>query len=171
MAELLNEAPDMKLSKLTLAVLVTIIALAAGCNGNITQPMQSEGTRSANFPDGTEFLAQSGVTFSLSGSNYVVTATDDDAQGVNFNDEIALTVPQEATLPYTVSTPIDPGEVDYWDNETHVQYYSNQTVGQCTITITQTSPTLIGTFQAVTVSSTPPDTVVLRSGSFNANPQ
>lgn len=163
----------MKRPKLVIMGAITIVALASGCNGTITQPMQNEGTMSAYFSDNTEFLAQTGTTFSVqNGTSYFVYAQDNVTNDqTNNGDEVTLLIPIESSVPYTVAGPPDnTADVGYHDYETNEQYDGNSAVGFCSITVTQTSPTLVGSFQSVTIS-TLGDTVALSSGSFNAVPQ
>jgi hypothetical protein len=152
---------------------IVLIAIGSGCNGGITNPQQqlNAGALSTDFPDGTELLVQSGTTYSISsdGSNYIITATDN-LSDANAGDEITLTVPIEANVPYTVSAPTDgAAQVTYYDNsESPAQYFGNSSQGSCSITITQTSPTLMGYFSALEVAPNPPDTIPLTNGAFNA---
>jgi len=154
---------------------VAMIAISSGCNGGITNPMQqlNAGALSVDFPDGTELLVQSGTTYSISpdGSSYVIDATDN-LTDANAGDEVTLTVPIETSVPYTVNAPPDAAQVTYYDNgntgEGPLQFYGNSAQGGCSITITQTSPTLMGNFSALEVATNPADTISLTQGAFNA---
>lgn len=166
----------MKRSPWALLGIVALIAISSGCNGGITNPQQqlNAGALSVDFPDGTELLVQSGTFYSISsdGSSYIVTATDN-LSDVNEGDEITLTIPIETNLPYTVNSTSDAAaQVTYYDNdvngETPIQYYGNSSLGSCSITITQTSPTLMGYFSAQEVASNSPDNITLTNGAFNA---
>ncbi|MFI5202227.1 MAG: DUF6252 family protein [Candidatus Kapaibacterium sp.] len=128
------------------------------------------GALSVDFPDGTELLVQSGTTYSISsdGSSYIITASDN-LIDANRGDEVTLTVPIETSVPYTVSAPPNAAEVTYYDNtENPAQFYGNLGQGSCSITITQTSPTLMGNFSALEVAASPADTISLTNGAFNA---
>ena|SRR5579872_2634379 len=158
-------------SRLGLYAAVALIAIASGCNNGITNPTttQNPGTLYAYLPDGTEVLAQSGTQYTSDGVNYIITATDNVSGDANEGDELTITVPIGGSLPYSVSAPPDATtEVGFYDADPQnpLQYKANYAVGSCTVTITQTAPTLQGTFQAITVNT--PDTVVLTNGSFNA---
>jgi hypothetical protein len=86
---------------------------------------------------------------------------------------MTLAIPVQATLPYTVTSQTD-GLVDvgYWDSEgSGTQYDGNFAQGNCTVTITQISPTLVGTFRARVVCPSIPDSIELSNGEFNASPQ
>jgi hypothetical protein len=160
-------------SRFVLLTAIALIAIGSGCNGGITNPQQNAGTLSVDFPDQTELLVESGTTYSISGdgSSYIVTATSN-VPGVNDGDEVTLTVPIEALVPYTVTAPQDGiAQVTYYDYETNAQYYGQLGEGGCSITITQTSPTLVGSFNALVVCPSIPDTIALRNGLFNASPQ
>ena len=162
-------------SRYVLLAAIALIAIGSGCNGGITNPQQqlNAGALSVDFPDGTELLVQSGTIYSISsdGSNYIITATDN-LTDANAGDEITLTVPIETSVPYTVSAPTDgTAEVTYYDNansESPLQFYGNSGQGSCSITITQTSPTLMGYFSALEVATNPADTISLTNGAFNA---
>jgi hypothetical protein len=159
-------------SRLVLLAAIALIAISSGCNGGITNPMQqlNAGALSVDFPDGTELLVQSGTTYSISSdsSSYIITATDN-LSDANAGDEVTLTVPIETSAPYTVNAPPDAAQVTYYDNaESPAQFYGNSAQGGCSITITQTYPTLMGTFSALEVSANPADTTSLRNGTFNA---
>ncbi len=154
-------------------VAIAVLAMNSGCNGGITNPMTQldPGALSVDFPDGSELLVQSGTIYSINGSNYIVTAISN-VSGANDGDEITLTVPIDTTVPYTVSSESN-GAVDvtYNDNETQANYEGKMGQGNCTITITQTSPTLIGNFSAEEVGTSTSDTIELTNGQFNATPQ
>src|SRR5690348_16524922 len=106
----------MNISKYFLGGTLAITLLASGCAGNITQPVQNQGTLSVNFGDGTEFLAQSGTVYSVQGSNYVITAQDNITSDVNSGDGLTLTIPVDASVPYSVTAPPDPtADVYYVD--------------------------------------------------------
>ena len=161
----------MNISKYWLGATLAITLLASGCAGNVTQPMQNQGTLSVNFGDGTEFLAQSGTVYTIQNNEYIVTAQDNVVSDLNNGDALTLTIPINASVPYSVTAPPDPtADVYYVDYENNEQYDGNSNRGECSITVTQTSPSLVGTFQSVIIGSLG-DTIVLSNGSFNATPQ
>lgn len=157
-------------------IVLLVSALNAGCNAGITNPQTqlNAGALSVDFPDGTELLVQSGTFYSISsdGLNYIVTATDN-LSDANAGDEVTLTIPVETSLPYTVNSTSDAAaQVTFYDNgnngETANQFFGNSSQGSCSVTITQTSPTLMGYFSAQEVASNPPDNISLTNGAFNA---
>jgi hypothetical protein len=154
---------------------ILLVATLSGCSG-ITNPQSqlNPGALSVDFPDGTELLVQGGTVFSTAadGSTFNVFATSN-VSGSNVGDEMTLVIPVQATLPYTVTSQTD-GLVDvgYWDSEgSGTQYDGNFAQGNCTVTITQISPTLVGTFRARVVCPSIPDSIELSNGEFNASPQ
>ncbi|HZK75795.1 MAG TPA: hypothetical protein VFD13_02705 [Candidatus Kapabacteria bacterium] len=168
--ELLNNVSIMN-SRHILFAAIAFSAMASGCNNGITNPTTTlnPGTLYVYLPDGTEVLAQSGTQYTSDGMNYIITATDNVSGDVLEGDEVTITVPIGSPLPYSVSAPPDATtEVGFYDADLQnpLQYRANYAVGNCTVTITQTAPTLQGTFQAIAVNT--PDTVVLTNGSFNA---
>jgi hypothetical protein len=124
------------------------------------------GSLAVDFPNGSEFLS-TGATVVDQSSAYIVSATQN-IQGAQ-QDEIYLSIPENATLPYTVQAQPDGAVVQYYDVFSNNTYEANPSQGSCSITVTQISPTLEGTFTARVICN---DTViVLSNGAFNATYQ
>src|ERR1041385_3707493 len=146
-----------------------ILALAAfaACN-TITQPQQSTpGGFNVDFPasDGSVFPfdATNAAAYS-DGSNYTVVATANSAN-------ITLSgIPISSSVPYTVtSTQNSTLKVQYHDPSNNLDYSSSVNGGSCSISISQTSPTLMGTFvTARLINSSAHDTITVTSATFNA---
>ncbi len=151
---------------------VAVVLLMAGCNGLITNPAQDQlraGALTADIREGNFVFISSGARATDFSTEYVITATED--QPGQPLDEITITVPKSATLPYTVATPSDAiVQVTYNDALTSTQYLANATEGSCVVTITQLTPTIQGTFTAtMKAHGTTDDTRVLTNGAFNAS--
>jgi Family of unknown function (DUF6252) len=126
----------------------------------------SPGSLAADFPDGTEFLSTSAQIVDQS-SAYLVTATQN-ISGLA-TDEINLSIPENASVPYTVQG-TDGAYVIYEDATTGTEYEANASQGNCSITVTQISPTFEGTFNARMICNTTSDSVrILSNGVFNAS--
>ncbi len=122
------------------------------------------GSLAVDFPNGSEFLSTT-ATVSDQSSAYIISALEN-VQGVS--DEIYLTIPENATVPYTVQQS-DNAMVQYYDAFSNNEYEANSAQGSCSITVTQISPTFEGTFSAHVVCN---DTVIaLSNGAFNATYQ
>ncbi len=146
---------------------IAAIVIVSGCNGNITNPMESlnPGALAVDFPDGSEFLSSSAKVTDQS-NVYTISATRDAPLP---QDEMYITIPENPNgAPYTVQAS-DGVIVQYYNNTTGTTYEANSAQGSCTVTVTQISPTFEGSFTATTVCN---DTVLkLSSGSFNATYQ
>jgi hypothetical protein len=155
-------------SRFQLLAAVLLVVLVSGCGGNITNPMSSlnPGALTADFPDGREFLSGSAKVSDQS-NIYLVSATQD-ASGLP-QDEISISIPKGASLPYTVSSS-EGADLIYNNVTTNVtnSYEANAAQGNCTITVTQLSPTFQGTFSGRVICNTISDSVLLSNGQFNA---
>jgi hypothetical protein len=149
---------------------LALIVLASGCNGNLTSPMDTlnPGALSANFSDGSEFLSSS-ATVADNSSAYTISATE--IQGLP-QDELYLQIPENPNgAPYTVQA-ADGVIVSYYDNTTGNTYEANNAQGNCTINVTQISPTFEGAFSATVKCTSIADSIrVLSNGAFNATYQ
>ena len=150
------------------------LLFVSGCNGNVTNPTAplNPGALTCDVPDGqqdgTVFIS-SGATVTDQSDVYSVVATQD--QGVGPANEIHLRIPKNSSVPYTVSAPPDNNaDIIYYDFRNNLNYDGNAAQGSVTITITQISPTLEGSFSARTVCSGITDSVrTLTNGVFNAS--
>ena len=155
-------------TKLRVIVAIGVVILASGCN-NSTNPITTlnPGALSATLQDGSEFISSTAKVTNNS-SDYVIYATEDAGLPQN---EIHVTVPNDATLPFTVDA-TNGGDVLYYDVVSNNSYEANNAQGSCSITVTQLSPTFEGTFYARTICTTTSDSVrTLSNGEFNATYQ
>lgn len=148
---------------------VLLLAAFAACNP-VTEPENLKaGALTANFSnaDGSpSFLNSTNAVASTEGSTYTVNATETTSQG---SSELSVSgIPVQSAVPYTASSSSFPNlKIDYYDGVAQQQYR-----GSCTITITQTSPTLTGTFTGVLSAPGARDSIrQITSASFNANYQ
>ncbi len=122
------------------------------------------GALAVDFPDGSEFLS-SNATVADNSSAYIISSTQ--IQGLS-QDEMYLSIPENANVPYTVQAQPDGAIVQYYSGN-GTTYEANSAQGSCSITVTQISPTFEGTFSARVICN---DTViVLSNGAFNATYQ
>jgi hypothetical protein len=161
----LNKRLRTKLKRRNLFAAIAILAVASGCGGGVTNPVYqlNVGGLIADFPNGSGFtssVGQGGIQANL----YAVSATQN--VGGLPADEITLYAPIDANVPYTV-TGSGGAEVRYYDALTGKTYDANGAQGNCQITITQTSPTLMGTFSAKAIFAD--SSVVLNNGQFNVS--
>jgi hypothetical protein len=163
--ESLNNKSEMKRNRKKLFAAIVIIAFASGCGGGVTTPMYqlNVGAMIADFPNGAGFNS-SMAQAETQGTNYVIYATQN--VGGQPADEITLSVPISADLPYTV-TGSGGSDIIYRDALTGKDYEANGAQGNCQITITQTSPSIEGTFSATAICAD--SSVVLNNGQFNAS--
>ena len=150
---------------------MSVLLFVAGCVGNVTAPQQlSNGAMSADLNPGNFSFSSLGALASDFSGGYQIAATEDQAGAPR--DVITVTVPSQATLPYTVATPDDAlVEVTYNDAETNIPYYASSTTtgSSCVVTITQLTPTIQGTFTAtLKAQGTSDNTRILTNGIFNA---
>jgi hypothetical protein len=147
-----------------------ILALAAfaACN-TIVQPQQSNpGDFNVDFTntDGTPtYFDAANASAYNDGSTYRVIGT-----ASNYANVTVSGIPASASVPYTTSTSQTTGlTVQYHDPSNNRDYTTSSGSGSCTITISQTSPTLTGTFTARLVNRSFDDSVrVVTSATFNA---
>ncbi len=153
-------------SQLGFAILA--IVFAAGCN-TVTQPQQySPGSFTADLTDG------SGVTtyFTSTNAHVVQNATDYSVYSTENSYELdVFGIPISSALPYTTTTTDNQNlDVRYHDAANNRDYEANFAGGSVTVTITQTSPTLQGSFRGKLVCQGVQDTVRnLTNGVFNAS--
>jgi hypothetical protein len=124
------------------------------------------GSLAIDFPDGSEFLS-SGAIVTNESSAYVISATN--GSGLP-QDEINLSIPENATLPYTVQG-TDGTYIQFYNVTNNNTYEANAAQGYCSVTVTQITPTFEGTFTARVVCTSIPDSIVLSNGAFNATYQ
>ena len=165
--ESLNNKFRMKRNRIILFAAIAILAFTSGCGGGVTNPMYqlNVGGLIADFPNGPGFtssVAQGGTGTDV----YTIVATQNVA-GLPA-DEITISVPIESNLPYTVTgTTSSKASVTFYDARTDKTYDANGAQGNCQITISQTSPTLEGTFSATAICLD--SSVVLNNGQFNVS--
>jgi hypothetical protein len=156
-------------TKSTLITVIGLVMFAWGCNNNSTNPMASlnPGALAFDFPDGSEFLSSHARVDTSNG--YIVSATQD--QTGLIQNEIHLSIPENANLPYTVLGS-NGAYITYYDLNANNTYEANGAQGFCSITVTQISPTFEGTFYATTICNSTSDSVrTLSNGEFNATYQ
>ena len=155
-------------SLLATPLIICVFVILSGCNTNSTNPMESlnPGSLAIDFPDGSEFLSSNALVSNQS-SEYVLTATN--GEGLP-QDEINLSIPENATLPYTAQG-TDGTYIQFFNANNQSTYEANSAQGYCSVTVTQISPTFEGTFTARVVCTTIPDSIVLSNGAFNATYQ
>ena len=161
----------MKSHYLFLASIAMLLVLSS-CNGNITNPMAplNPGSLTADIQqDGTSFISSNATVDNSQSGFYSIVAVQD--QGVGPANEVHIRVPAEVSVPYTISAPPDnSADFIYYDVNRNLNYEANADQGSFTITITQTSPTLEGSFSAQTVCNSVADSVrTLVNGVFNAS--
>ena len=157
--------------KVRLSLLIMLAPFAvtfASCNVNVpvVPPL---GTKSLQVTSNVEGdLYASDALAAVNATFYSVLAN---AKHGTDNIAINIIVPIQNTVPYTVDVASDPVAIIGYQIGTKGQYAAQKNFGSGTITITQVSPTIVGTFHG-TVWLSPAagsdTTRVLADGQFNA---
>ncbi len=164
----------MKRSRLLFSAgLFYLAVVAIGCNQSnpVVPPVNVNELQSEVTGEG--FFSAADGQAKDQGSYYAVLASESFQMG---SRSINVIVPKQTSVPYTVNVGSDPVAVLSYDvssdNVTHKQFYAQQGVGSGTITVTQVTPTLEGSFSGTLwqVPNAGADTVrTLASGQFNAS--
>jgi hypothetical protein len=157
---------------LTLGILA--LAALAACNP-ITQPEQlNAGAFNADFTntDGQPvFFTSTNATAHVSGSTYTVDGTQVTSSGTS---ELNVSgIPMNSSVPYSSSSTDNSDlRVSFHDALSNRDYSGGFNKGSCFVSISQTSPTLQGTFSGTLISRGIPDSIrQVTSASFNATMQ
>ncbi|MDP4198538.1 MAG: hypothetical protein Q8922_00630 [Bacteroidota bacterium] len=156
-------------TKSNLALAVLTVAFIAGCN-TVTPPQQyNPGSFAADFAnaDGVPsyFTATNALAVQV-GAEYSISATEATHQGTNEIDISGI----PATVTTTTSSQSPTLNIRYYDATTNQDFEARSGSGFCSMTVTQTSPTLQGTFTGRLVSSGRADSIrAITSGNFNAS--
>jgi hypothetical protein len=161
------------LTKLKLGVAILTILLAAGCN-TVTPPEQyNPGSFVADFSDidgVPSYFTATNAKASQGVSDFAVTASTSNSLGTYVI--YISNLPVGSVLPYTAASTQTGSTltVQYHDATNNEDYEGSFNSGSCWVTITQTSPTLQGSFGGKLVSTTRITDSVrnVTSGSFNA---
>jgi hypothetical protein len=171
-------AKSWTLSGTSLNVIVALVLLApivfeSGCGGSnpVTPPLALNEMQATSSGEG-DFLANDAVADSSSGL-YVVRATMSVGQVGSL--VIELSVPKQTALPYLVDVASNSNaQISYCVNPNGTgcnQFDAESSIGSGQITVTQVSPTFMGSFQGTLwqIPNSGTDTVrILNDGQFNA---
>jgi hypothetical protein len=152
-------------------LLAPLMLFAAGCiqSNPIVPPLNVNEVQASVSAEGffsaTDALAYDSVNF------YYVYATEKLQSGTR---SVTLTIPKKTTLPYSVTVGSDPiATISYsllpGTSDTH--YFAEPGIGSGSITVTQISPTLIGSFSGTLwqLPASGTDTIrTISGGEFNA---
>ena len=160
--------------KKSIRVLV-ILALAAivACNPTTQPEQQNPGDFAADFSntDGTpSFFDATNAKAFVIGSMYTVSGTQSTLSGTA--DLTVAGIPSSSSVPYTVTSQQSSTlKVSYHDPTNNKDYFSTSGGGSCTVSISQTSQTLLGTFTARLIATGADSVRQVTSASFNATIQ